>query len=622
MPQVRLEFQPGVNTMRTPTLNKGGWSASNLVRFRQGLPEKWAGWAKYSATLLTGVCRSLLSFATLAGDKLLAAGTHNHLHLFRGGVLYDLTPVDRTVAVAANKISTTNGSAVVKVDTTVNNHGLKAGDYFTFDTIAGQTRTGSGITIATVSLAGADFFVLALDASNPLTQFTFTAASAANATTTYGSTATLTCYLPAGSQDPTAGLGWGAGGWGVSGWGAPAAVAATTLPARFWSMDAWGQALIAAPSQGALMAWAPDSSGNVTTRAAIVTNGTAAYGPSLQNGYIIVAMPERHLLALGAAGLNSTTGWDPMLVRWCDAEDYTTWNATSTNSAGSFRIQGGTQLVAGWNTTLQTLIWSDTHLHLCRFIGLPYVYSFTMLGQGCGLVGPRAFASYGPVVYWMSSRGFWSYAGGGPQQLMCPLLETVFGSLNVAQQSKVTAGINNTTGEVIWFYPSGSSLEPDSYAAYCPAEAAVFGQDHAWTCGTLQRSAWLDSDLLGSPLGVTSGGQIYQHEIGYDADGTAMGDSLTSGYVDVAEGENIMLLTQLAPDFNNQVGPVNVTFLTRDWPNSPTRTRGPYTVAASTTTRGFRARARQIAMKIESVGTGSSWRLGAMRANIQPDGQR
>jgi hypothetical protein len=621
MPQVRLDFAPGVNKMKTPTLNRGGWSDSNLVRFRQGLPEKWAGWVKYSTTLLTGVCRSLLSFATLGGDKLLAAGTNNHLYLFRGGTLYDITPVDHTVPVAANKISTTNGQTKIGVDTGGTSHGLSVGDYFTLDAISGQSRTPSGITVATVVLSG-DYVVTALDATNPLTVFYFAAASTANANATYGSTATVTCYLPAGSANATPGLGWGAGGWGISAWGVASTVAAATLPARFWSLDAWGQSLVGAPSQGKLLAWSPDISGNVTTRAAIITNGTPSYGPSLRNGFVVVMMPERHIMVLGAADLNGASNWDPMLARWCDVEDYTTWNATSLNSAGSFRIQGGTQLVGGWNTTLQTLIWSDTHLHLCRFIGLPYVYSFTMLGQNCGLVGPHAFNGLGGVVYWMSARGFWSYAGGSPQQLFCPLIETVFSNLNVAQQSKVCCGVNNTTSEIIWFYPSGSAIEPDTYIAFSPTEAAVSGQAHAWSCGMLQRCAWVDNDLLGAPVAVTTDGQLYQHETGNDADGSAMGDYLTSGFVDVTDGEDIIFLSQVAPDFLNQVGPVNLTFTTRDWPNSPTRTRGPYQMTPDTTTRGFRARGRQVAITLASVGTGSTWRMGAVRANIQKDGQR
>lgn len=618
MPQRRIIPTPGVNKMLTPTANRSGYADANLVRFRQGLPEKWAGWVKYTTSLLTGVCRSLVAFTTLAGDKVLGAGTNNHLYVYKGGVLYDVTPVDRTVTVNSGGIAVTSGSATVTV-TAAAAHGLAVGDYFTFDTISGVSNTPSGITVGGISLAG-DYVVAGVSSS---TVFTFRAGSNASSTTTYGSSSTVTAYQFSGAADVTPGLGWGAGGWGISAWGTPASVSATSLPARVWSLDNWGQTMVGCASQGRLVAWSPDASGNVATRASYITNGTSAsYGPSLINGYALVAMPERHLVCLGAGSLNSTNGYDPMLVRWSDLEDYTTWNATSTNSAGSYRIQGGTKLVAGWNTTLQTLVWSDTHCHLMRFIGLPYVYGFTMLGQNCGLVGQRAFAEYGGAVYWMSARGFFAYSGGAPQPLPCPMIETVFGSLNQVQQSKVIAGVNNTTGEVIWFYPTGSNLEPDSYVSFSPVEAAASGAMNAWSCGTLQRSAWIDHDLLSGPVACTSGGQLYQHETGVDADGAAMGDYIITGYVDMADGEQIQLLTQLAPDFNGHLGTVNVSFLTKDWPNAPTRTRGPYPMTSGTTTRGFRARARQLAMKIESVGTGSWWRLGAMRVNAQDDGQR
>ena len=39
-------FKPGINREGTDYSNEGGWFDSNLVRFRQGLPEKFGGWKK------------------------------------------------------------------------------------------------------------------------------------------------------------------------------------------------------------------------------------------------------------------------------------------------------------------------------------------------------------------------------------------------------------------------------------------------------------------------------------------------------------------------------------------------------------------------------------------------
>jgi hypothetical protein len=609
MPQTKIQFRPGINTMATPTLNEGGWSDGNLIRFRQGLPEKWGGWVKYLNTALTGICRSLLAFTTLAGEKMTAAGTNNHCYLIKGGQLYDLTPVDRTIALSSGRIATTSGSATVTI-TTAASHGVSAGDYVTLDAISGQTRTASGITLNGITLSG-DYVVVTTASATVLT---FTAANVASGTGTYGSSSTLTCYLPAGPVDNTAGLGWGAAGWGVTAWGSPASVGATLIPARIWSLEAWGQSLLAAPAQGALFAWSPDTNGNVVTRLAAVTNGTTAYGPPYRVGSIVVGMPERHVLALGASDLGSTANYDPMLVRWCTVEDYTTWNATSTNSAGSFRLQGGSQIVGAWNTTLQTLIWTDSALHICRFLGGTYIYGFTMAGQNCGMIGQRAYAELNGVVYWMSGKAFWRFAGGAPERIPCTIEETVFNALSQAQQTKTTAGVNTLTGEIIWFYPASGS-ECSAYVTYSPGEGV-------WTSGTLARTAWLGADLLQSPLAASPSGYLYSHENGTDADGAALGDYIVSGYADMGDGEQIQMLTQVAPDFNNQVGNLQITFYIKDWPNGTTRTKGPFLMTPTTTTRGFRARGRQVAIRIESMGTGSTWRMGALRVNTQPDGLR
>jgi hypothetical protein len=607
MPQQKLIFRPGVNTMQTATANEGGWSDANLVRFRQGQPEKWRGWVKYVPTKMAGVCRSLLAFSSLQGDRLFAAGTNERCYLSKAGDLFDVTPVDRTVA--ASSVAVTSGSTAIVV-TTGATHGCAVGDWVTFDTISGQARTPSGLIVGGLTLYG-DYKVTNVASG---TVFTINAASAATSTA-YISTGTVTCYLGSGAANATPGLGWGAAGWGVTAWNTPATSSSLVIQPRIWSLDAWGQTLLASPAFGPLYAWSPDSSFNVSTRLALVTNGTPSYGPPKEIGSIVVAMPERHVLALGASDLGATTNYDPMLVRWCTAEDYTTWNALATNSAGSFRLQGGTRIIAGWNTTLQTLIWTDTALHVCRFLGGTFIYGFTMAAQNCGILAPKAYAELNGAVYWAGTHSFWRYAGGSVERLTCTVEDTVFAQMTGAQQSKVTAGVNVQTGELIWFYPKGGSIECNAYVTYSPSEGV-------WSIGTLPRTAWLGHDLADGPVAAGTDGYLYQHETGVDANGAPMGDSITSGYADIDDGENLMLVTQYAPDFMELSGAVQVTFLIRDWPNSDPRVKGPFLINGDKLTQGFRARGRQMAIQIGSVGAGSYWRLGANRVNAQRDGKR
>ena len=609
MPLQKITLAPGIQGQASPTANEGGWSLGNLVRFRQGRPEKWRGWARYTATTFLGAIRGMLTLYELAGDALLALGSHTNLYMVRGGTSYDITPVDRTVAVGAAGIAVVSLSPLVTV-TTSTAHGLAAGDAFTFDTIAGQTRTPAALTLGGVSFGNRDFTVLSVTGAN---SFTFQLHTAASATTTGGSV-TLTAFMPAGPLDATPGLGWGAGGYGISAYGAAANVASTVLPARMWSLEPWGQTLLACPTNGRLIAWSPDSAGNVTTRGAYVIGGIAEHGPPLVNGGVVVGMPERHAILFGCASLNSRDNFDPMLVRFSDLEDYGSWNPTSTNSAGSFRLQGGGAIMGWLNSTLQTLIWTDTSLWTMRFIGLPYVYSFNKSDGNCGLISQNGRAEMGGVVYWMGPTGFWRFQGGAPAQLPCSLQDEVFDNLNRSQQTKVYAGVNTANGEILWFYPAAGN-EIDRFIAYNTRE-------NTWYGGILSRTAWLDRGPTGLPMAATADGRVYQHETGVDADGEAMGEYLESGFFDLEDGENVLFLDRFIPDFQHFTGSLTVSFKVAEYPAKAPRVLGPYTVTPDTKFIPFRARGRQASLRIDGGPKGSHWRMGAPRVSVQPDGRR
>lgn len=618
MPLDSVDLRPGINSMASRSLNKGGYSDASLVRFRGGLPEKMGGWTKFSTELLTGNCRSLLPFTQLAGDTLLGLGTSNHVYVWKGGVTYDVTPVDTSLTTGAALAYTTSLLATDGTTLTITTtaaHARTVGDYVTLDTITGTSRTATTATVGGVLLDG-DFVVTSVPTSTTLTVELATAATVASTATAY----TLTPFMPAGQANNTDGLGWGAGGWGSAGWGVPAEISAATLAIRMVSLDAWGQDMLFCPSQERIYSWSPDSTGAVTARGAPIINTTPANGPPQRNGMLLVGSPERHVILLGCSSLNSTGGFDPMLIRWSHAEDNTTYLASSTNSAGSFRLQGGSKIVGAYNGNGQTLIWTDTMLHSMRFIGLPYVYSINKVGEHCGLISQKAHSESNGTVYWMGAKAFWRFQGGSPELVPCTMLAEVFSRLNPAQRSKIISGTNTAYNEVWWHYPADGASENSRYIVFNTVEGVWYG-------GDLARSAWCDSELFDFPLAVTAEGQIYNQDDGFDADGAAMGDFIQTGYWDMSAGEQIIFASQIIPDFIGTdieafQGTVQVTFTVQEYPHGRITTKGPYAITASTLRRAFRARGRQMALRIESVGTGGNWRLGNCRVNYQPDGMR
>ena len=105
-----------------------------------------------------------------------------------------------------------------------------------------------------------------------------------------------------------------------------------------WSLDNYGELLIATIKNGETFSWDPNS--GVTTRATIVS------GAPTRSVMTMVSDRDRHLIILGTeTTIGSSVTQDKMFIRFSDQESLTDYTATSTNTAGSFRIDSGTKIV-------------------------------------------------------------------------------------------------------------------------------------------------------------------------------------------------------------------------------------------------------------------------------------
>jgi hypothetical protein len=142
MPLQKLQFRPGLNKDQTNYSNEGGWFECDKVRFRSGYPQKLGGWLRYGTVTVVGICRQMFNWITTASDNYLAMGTSKKLYIEAGQTLYDITPIRQTFTTTAtdNCFTTVNGSKTVTV--TIVAHGGTDGDYVTF---SGAVAVG-GIT--------------------------------------------------------------------------------------------------------------------------------------------------------------------------------------------------------------------------------------------------------------------------------------------------------------------------------------------------------------------------------------------------------------------------------------------------------------------------------------------
>jgi len=399
--------------------------------------------------------------------------------------------------------------------------------------------------------------------------------------------------LTVGGADAGIYTGFGSGVYGAQAYGVERQNVSTITPAAMWTMDTWGDYLVACSNaDGKLYEWQLDFA--TPTPAAAITNA-----PVDCNAVMVTS--ERFVFALGAGG-------NPRKVQWCDQENNTVWTPTTLNQAGDFELATPGTLMAGKRVRGINLLWTDIDCHASMYIGQPYIYSFEKVGSGCGLISSQSVAVVSDATaIWMSKTGFWMY-DGSVKPLTSDVGDYVYRNMNTAQSSKIYAIHNGEFGEVWWFYPSANSTEIDSYVLF------NYREGH-WNIGTMSRTAGTGRGAFERPLMVGTDGYIYEHEVGYNYDSATL--YCESGPLQIGNGDTLMAVKELIPDELNQ-GDVTATFKTKLYPNATESSHGPYSMANPTSVRFT---ARQVKMRINSNGN-NNWRVGTMRIDAVPNGRR
>jgi hypothetical protein len=341
------------------------------------------------------------------------------------------------------------------------------------------------------------------------------------------------------------------------------------------------------------------------------------YGPPANEG-VFVAMPQRQIIAWGST-FNGII--DPLLIRWCDVNNYNTWIADIANQAGSFRIPKGSRIVQCIQGPHQSLVWTDIGIWSMQYVGPPYVYQFNEIGTGCGLIGRKAAGAINDAVYWMGQSQFFRLAGSGVEPIACPIWDVIFQDLDTNNLSKIRIAPNSRFGEIAWYYPTMSNGGEVSH--YVKYNILL----NTWDYGELARTAWINESVLGPPIGASPEGYIYQHETSPDADGAPLNASFQTGYFVIADADLKMFVDQVWPDmkwgyFNGtQNATVHLTFYVADYPGDTPKVYGPYTMTQATKFLTPRFRGRLVSIKLDNSDTGSFWRLGAIRYRVEPDGK-
>ena len=346
MPLKKIPLPPGFDKNDTASQAEGRWIDGDNVRFQYGSPEKIGGWQQISSNILVGAGRDIHSFFDLTGRRYVAIGTNKVLYILFDNVFYDITPL-KTALTSCTYTSTT-GSTTVTINK--NSHNFEVGDLLKFSSV-----TTPGPT--TTSFTSADFTTNVFEVKTVPTvnSFTVTMAVAETGTgVTAGGTITTNPYETIGPLASTFGYGWGAGTWNLSTWGTPRTASNTIIDAGSWSLDNFGELLIATIKDGKTFQWDPDAGAGVTARAVLIAGNPTA------SVLTKVSDRDRHLIHFGTeTAIGSPSTQDPMFIRFSDQEDIEDYIPTSTNTAGTFRLDNGSKIVAAVKGKDYMLILTD-----------------------------------------------------------------------------------------------------------------------------------------------------------------------------------------------------------------------------------------------------------------------
>jgi hypothetical protein len=368
MPFGSVRLVSGINVERTPTLLEAGYSQSQLIRFKDGLAQKYGGWQKFYPTAVGGVPRDLHAWEDLNNSTHLAVGTTTQLSIITSGAQQDITP-QIFLSDFAPDFTTTIGSATVQIadpnianvtvfDTIFFNTPVAVGGLIlsglyqitqitgvsSYDITASSNATASvanggavplftttsgtssvTVTIPAHGLAAGGSIYLSIDTTgNGVTigghytvvtvgganTFTINAANEATASSSFSmnsGNAELLYYINIGP--PAAGAGYGLGGYGTGGYGTGTAAASaqsgTPITSTDWTSDNWGEILIACPSGGGIYQF--DPTGGFTNA------GLVATAPPFNGGAFVST--SQQILVCWASTVTRDIGvqQDPML---------------------------------------------------------------------------------------------------------------------------------------------------------------------------------------------------------------------------------------------------------------------------------------------------------------------
>ena len=509
-------------------------------------------------------------------------------------------------SVGISKITATGSNALVTISC-ASAHGGAANDFIVFqntsiDSIA--ATVGGNLNLTKPAAGGPQFSIVSVNGTQVIVSAAANASASGDVTSGFNMTALI--------YKQTSGSGSGRA------WNAEATLGeGVNLDITQWSMDNWGEDVLINRRGGGIYYFEVDLSTS-PVRATQVTTSPVSVNS------LIVSPNDRHVIALGAnqfeVAATVSGAFNPMLVRWSDQDDKSTWSPAKENTAGEVVLTDGTRIVGAVRSKNAINIWTDNSLWLMQFTGPPFIFKFSQAGTNCGLIGPHAAIDYNGTTYWMGFDNF--YANTGQVQVLdCTVRKFVFDNLNTTYYDKVYTGINSEFREIVWLYVSNSSTECDKYVIFNP-------EDNYWIYGDSFFTTFRDREIFGNTLttgATTTGNFLFDNEPSgvFTGDGATLVSFIESADFDIDDGNQLMFMNRIIPDFelsdNNNL---TLKISPKQYPESNVLTTVSKSIDNTTTKIDFRARGRQARIRVSCESNNAEWEWGSIRLAFQGDGAR
>ena len=517
----------------------------------------------------------------------------------------DYNAADPT-SIGLSKISSTSGNALVTVSC-ASAHGGVANDFIVFqntsiDSVA--ATIGGNLNLTKPAAGGPEFTIVSVNGTQVIISAAANASASGDVTSSLNMTALV--YKQTG------------GGGSGRAWNAEASADATDLALDIaqWSMDNWDENVLL-NRRGSNIYYFITQASTSPVRATTVTTSPISVNS------VIVSPNDRHVIALGANEFSPTATvsgtFNPMLVRWSDQNSRTNWVPSVSSTAGEVVLTDGTRIVGGVRSKNAINIWTDNSLWLMEFAGPPFTFKFQQAGTNCGLIGPHAGIDYNGVTYWMGYDNF--YANTGQVEVLdCTVRRFVFDKLNTSYYDKVYAGINSEFKEIIWLFVSNNSTECDSYVIFSPDEGY-------WVYGDTFFTTFKDREIFGNTIttgATTTGNFLYNNEPAgvFTGDGETLTSFIESADFDVDDGNAIMFMNKIIPDFDLSTGKIKLELISKQYPESTNSVTKEFDITNTTQKVDLRARGRQAKVRVSCAANNASWKWGSIRLALQGDGGR